>query len=160
MLLSFLQAWAELVSEVKELSLQRNDMTTIRAAMRSAQRAVKDASKTVSDSPTYHAVFRGGAANGPGSAGPHSLAPPFPAGMTAQFGQAIGQPTASGYVTPVPATPLSAALGPAVQATVASTSTANQEYFQGGGPAMGPGIRSMHERVDTVMQPNTHLRRQ
>lgn len=58
----------------------------------------------------------------------------------------------SGYVTPVPATPLSAALGPAALATVPNTpreTTAMQgqsEYFMGGGTMTGPGdsMRTPH----------------
>ena len=70
---------------------------------------------------------------------------PFPANLNTSFG-GFG----SGYVTPVPQTPLSAALGPAVQATVAST----PGVIAGGQPEYFPQtmMRSReYERYDTVV---------
>ena len=116
----------------------------------------------ISESPLYHAVRT---SNGPVPvpATPQALVPPFPTSINTAFAQAIGAQNnglRSGYVTPVPATPLSAALGPAVQATVASTPTAMHappEYFHAGGASHA--ARTLHERTDTVMQPSGYSRR-
>jgi len=105
----------------------------------------------ISESPLYHQAVR---SNGSVYAGPHTLAPPYPNNINTAFAQAVSSNgLRSGYVTPVPATPLSAALGPAVQATVASTPTtlhAPMEHFNNAG--LPHGMRTMHERADTVMQ--------
>lgn len=147
-----------MATEVKHIAEQRLDTSTVKTVMRPLHKAFKEVNKMISESPLYHQAVR---AIGPISAGPHSLAPPFPTSINTAFAQAAGQSNGlrSGYVTPVPATPLSAALGPAVQAMVASTPTtlhAPPEYFHGP-PTLGP--RTMHERVDTVMQPPIYGRR-
>ena len=108
----------------------------------------------ISESPLYHQAVRSVYTTTGGLQ--HSLAPPYPTNINTAFAQAVSQSNGlrSGYVTPVPATPLSAALGPAVQATVASTPNtlhAPAEYFNAPGLAL-PGVRAMHERADTVMQ--------
>lgn len=63
----------------------------------------------------------------------------------------VGNNPPSGYVTPIPATPLSAALGPAALATVPNTpretsgSQSQIEYFVNGGqPNSGEGMRTVH----------------
>ncbi|KAF2765717.1 hypothetical protein EJ03DRAFT_377553 [Teratosphaeria nubilosa] len=116
---AFVQAWADLATEIKDIGQQRIDITTVRTAMRPVQKAVKDVSKTISESPLYHQAVR------PGAPYPPGLAPAFPShvntgypGLTS-YGLHSGQN--SGHITPVPATPLSAALGPAIQATVANS---------------------------------------
>jgi len=160
---AFVQSWTDLATEIKDISQQRIDITTVKTVMRPVQKAVKEVSKTISESPLYHQAVRpGGLVAAPVS---HSLPPPFPTSINTAFAQATGQGNGlhSGYVTPVPATPLSAALGPAVQATVASmprTAHLPPEYFQHGlQPGTGYGGRGTHERMDTVTQQPGYGRR-
>lgn len=131
--------------------------------MRPVQKAVKEVSKTISESPLYHQILRqagASASNAPGN----GLAPPFTINTNPTFAQSLahsGNDLHAGYVTPVPATPLSAALGPAVQATVASTPNmmyVPSDYLQHP-PGPGHGGRAVHERVDTLMQQNGYGRR-
>ena len=137
------------------------DTSTVKTVMRPLHKAFKEVNKMISESPLYHAVRT---SNGPIPPTPQALAPPFPTSINTAFAQAVGahqnNGLRSGYVTPVPATPLSAALGPAVQATVASTPNtmyAPPEYFHAG--AASHAARTMHERTDTVMQPSGYSRR-
>ncbi|KAK3632373.1 RAM signaling network component [Elasticomyces elasticus] len=159
---AFVQSWTDLAIGIKDISQQRIDITTAKTVMRPVQKAVKEVSKTISDSPLYHQALRqpnGAVSTGSG----HSHAPSFPTSANGTFVQSLGHSNGShsGYMTPVPATPLSAALGPAVQATVASTGNGMHiphEYFQQqSGPP--PGARAVHERVDTLMQQNGYGRR-
>lgn len=106
---TFVQSWADLATEIKSISLQQVDITTVKTVMRPVQKAVKEVSKSISESPLYRQAAAGG------STSTLSLAPPFPppANINTAFAQAAGQGGGSGlhsgYVTPVPATPLSAA---------------------------------------------------
>ncbi|KAK5134258.1 hypothetical protein LTR08_006802 [Meristemomyces frigidus] len=155
---AFVQSWTDLATEIKDIMQLRIDITAVKAVMRPVQKAVKEVSKTISESPLYHQVARPGLPAGNGS---QNLPPPFPGNINTAFAQAAGQGNGLhyGYVTPVPATPLSAALGPAVQATVAGMPP--PEYFQQYGLHPAPlqtGGRG-HERVDTVMQPPGYGRR-
>ncbi|TKA73107.1 hypothetical protein B0A55_04840 [Friedmanniomyces simplex] len=162
---AFVQSWTELAIHIKEASTQRIDISTVKAVMRPVQKAVKEVSKTISESPLYHQALRQASSGGTASSG-HPGQHLFPTSANASFAQAVGHSNGlhSGYVTPVPATPLSAALGPAVQATVASTPNMMQippEYFhqQQQQPGPGYGGRVVHERVDTLMQQNGYGRR-
>lgn len=92
---------------MKELGSQRSDVSTIKAYMRQVQKIVRDTSKTISASQLYNQAIGTSRLHDP------NLATPFTPGPTAQFSH---EPMR----TPMPPTPLSAALGPAVQATVAS----------------------------------------
>lgn len=104
--------------------------------MRSVQKVVRDASKMISHSPLYHHAIGVKGADG------MALAPPFPAGpYSGQMAAASGQ---GNYVVG-PATPLSAAIGPAAH----SIQPPPGEYLHGAHSSS----RSAHERVDTVMQP-------
>lgn len=76
--------------------------------MRQVQRVVRDVSKTISSSPLYHQAM--GARQ---QQHEPNLATPFTPGPSGHYGH-------ESIHTPMPATPLSAALGPAAQATVAS----------------------------------------
>ncbi|KAK3113985.1 RAM signaling network component [Teratosphaeriaceae sp. CCFEE 6253] len=154
---TFVQCWTDLATEIKEVS-NRIDTTSVRAVMKPVQKAVKEVSKTISESPLYHQALRQANASSHGAS--------LPTSTNTSFAQALGQNSGlhSGYVTPVPATPLAAALGPAVQATFASTPNTTlppPEYFYQP-PGLGPGYggRAVHERVDTMMhQQNGYGRR-
>ena len=86
----------------------------------------------------------------------------MPQGMPYSHQEGSHSHNPSGHVTPVPATPLSAALGPAAQATMVGG-------INGGGggqpsrepylPAPPSTARAVHERVDTVVQPYLTTRR-
>jgi hypothetical protein len=137
--------------------------------MKPVQRAVKDVSKSISDSPLYHAALRPSNPNTSantsfGFTSPQSLAPPFQGGggggyqgnFTASLNTALAQSQAIplGPPTSVPATPLAAALGPAAQATLSYPSQQSQgEYFSSHSAAgSNVGVRGMHERLDTMIQ--------
>jgi hypothetical protein len=140
--------------------------------MKPVQRAVKDVSKSISDSPLYHAALRPSNTNTNSSANtsfgytsPQSLAPPFQGGggggyqgnfSAASLNTALAQSQAIplGPPTSVPATPLAAALGPAAQATLSYPSQQPQgEYFSSHSAAgSNAGVRGMHERLDTMIQ--------
>jgi hypothetical protein len=142
---------------VKDIGQQRIDITTIKMVMKPVQRAVKDVSKSISDSPLYHAALRppNNSNNSFGLASPQSLAPAFQSGyqgnFTANLNTALAQSLPMGPPTNVPATPLAAALGPAAQATL---SYPQGEYFSSHSatPSSAGGVRGMHERLDTMMQ--------
>lgn len=134
--------------------------------MKPVQRAVKDVSKSISDSPLYHAALRptnNNSANSSfGLVSPQSLAPPFQGGYQGNFtaaslNTALAQsmPLSLGPPTSVPATPLAAALGPAAQATLSYSSQPQSEYtssHSAAGSGVGVGVRGMHERLDTMIQ--------
>jgi hypothetical protein len=138
--------------------------------MKPVQRAVKDVSKSISDSPLYHAALRPSnpntnvniSANSSfGFTSPQSLAPPFQGGgyqgnfSAASLNTALAQSQAIplGPPTSVPATPLAAALGPAAQATLSYPSQQQGEYFSSHVAAgSNVGVRGMHERLDTMIQ--------
>lgn len=138
-----MQSWTELATEVKELSSQRVDISTVKQIMRNVQKNVKDVSKTISNSPLYHHALGTKGADG---FQPPGLASPLPMTLQAPYER---QP---GYSSPIPATPLSAALGPAIQATVATpnNTTVPREYFQE--PQTARQVRAA-DRHDTPMQP-------
>ena len=150
------KSWTDLATEIKDINAQKIDTTTIRQVMRNVQRHVKDVSKTISHSTLYHQAL---GIKDPNSAGPHSIAAAFSSGVSSAYGSPSTSTSGShsGYVTPVPATPLSAALGPAAQATVANTpsvTSGQREYFQE--PTTSRAVR---DRNDTPMQPQGYPRR-
>jgi hypothetical protein len=142
---------------VKDIGQQRIDITTIKMVMKPVQRAVKDVSKSISDSPLYHAALRppNHSNHSFGPTSPQSLASAFQGGyqgnFTANLNTALAQSLPMGPPTNVPATPLAAALGPAAQATL---SYPQGEYFSSHSatPSSAGGVRGMHERLDTMMQ--------
>jgi hypothetical protein len=167
------QTWAELATEVKDIGQQRIDITTIKMVMKPVQRAVKDVSKSISDSPLYHSALRytntntntsiststSTSSSFGGHASPQSLAPPFQGGtgyqpnFTASLNTALAQSIPLGPPTSVPATPLAAALGPAAQATLSYAPQAQGEYFPSHSVAgSNVSVRGMHDRLDTMIQ--------
>lgn len=145
---------------MKDIGQQRIDITTIKMVMKPVQRAVKDVSKSISDSPLYHAALRpphSSTNSSFGIASPQSLAPPFqggyPGNFTASLNTALAQSIPLGPPTSVPATPLAAALGPAAQATLSYAQQGNNEFYTSHSAApSGVGVRGMHERLDTMIQ--------
>lgn len=146
------KSWTEFATEVRELSSQRIDISTIKQVMRSVQRQVKDVSKTIFNSPLYHHALGTKVAD---AAIPSDLASPLPSPLRTQYATHNIPSTHGGYMTPVPATPLSAALGPAVHAMVATPNTTilSREYFQEPSTARPVRDRDRH-RHDTPMQPS------
>lgn len=134
--------------------------------MKPVQRAVKDVSKSISDSPLYHAALRPANANNNsnvntsfGLASPQSLAPPFQGGYQGNFtaaglNTALAQamPLNLGPPTSVPATPLTAALGPAAQATLSQPQGQGDYVSSHSAAGSAVGVRGMHERLDTMIQ--------
>lgn len=131
--------------------------------MKPVQRAVKDVSKSISDSPLYHAALRPANNNSVntsfGLASPQSLAPPFQGGYQGNFtaaglNTALAQamPLNLGPPTSVPATPLTAALGPAAQATLSQPHGQGDYISSHSAAGSAVGVRGMHERLDTMIQ--------
>ena len=148
---------------MKDIGQQRIDITTIKMVMKPVQRAVKDVSKSISDSPLYHAALRPANNNSAntsfGLASPQSLAPPFQGGYQGNF-TAAGLNTALAQAMPlnlgppisVPATPLTAALGPAAQATLSQPQGQGEYSSSHSAAGSAVGVRGMHERLDTMIQ--------
>lgn len=155
----FVQSWTDLATELKDLSQQRVDIATVRTVMRPVQKAVKEVSKTISESPLYHHAVR--PSMPPTSAGLQTLAPPFLSHVNTPYTHGPGSGGLhSGYITPVPPTPLSAALGPAIQATVASapnTAPLPPEHYQHG--LMSSGFSGRHDRGEATLQLPNYGRR-
>ena len=126
---------------VKEIGGQRIDITTSKQIMRSVQKVVRDASKMISHSPLYHHAI---GTKGLDSTG---LAPPvpFPVGVSGTYPGNTGTGGAQGNYVVGPATPLSAAIGPAAHSIQPPTGDYVARPHSSG--------RAAHERVDTVMQP-------
>lgn len=161
------KSWADLATEIKDIGSQRVDITTIKHMMRNVQRSVRDVSKTISHSPLYHHAI---GTRGPDSAGPQSLAPPFPAGLgTALPTHPSSMGGQSSYAAGL-ATPLSAAIGPIAHSYIAPEQpkpklkppvTQNTTQASGdGSQGQQSSSASTHERNDTVMQPPRPSRRQ
>lgn len=107
------QSWYDLGSAVKNLGQQGVEISTIKVTLRPVQKAVKDVSNCIIQSPLYKAAMRATPMGVSGAAMPSAVPPP---------------------------TPLSAALGPAAQATVPSTpSVMTPLALPGVGLGLGPG---------------------
>ena len=100
------------------------------------------------------AASSGGGGGGPSLPGPINTAlTPSVSSFAPQYSaQSSAGPSASalGYITPVPATPLSAALGAAAQATVPNTP--NQVPPGPSGQHTGPFAGNVFERADRLLQ--------
>lgn len=156
------QSWAEFATSIKDIGTARFDISAIRTVMKPVQRAVKDVSKTISDSSLYHQSLRGT------NNASRTLAPPFPAGLNTALAQGVARSsssnppsaTSSSAQTPatisMPATPLTAALGPAAQATIASTANPASmvDYFPSIAGNGGTSSRPPFERLDTSILAN------
>lgn len=165
------QAWGALAAAYTQQGKDHKLLSfEVKQLMKPLHRTVKEASLAINDSPWSHLT-----SNNTGMMGPPSLSsitsrtsapkflgrPTMVSGGGASFPGPIntsipthssaymGSQGSSGHPTPVPATPLSAALGAAAQATVPST----------------PGLRSQSsstvnffERADRLMsQPNRRI---
>ncbi len=143
LLTSRYKSWLDLVTEIKDLGSQRVDVTSAKQIVRNTQKLVKDVSKTISHSSLYHHAL--GTKMPDSSASPPYTVGPYQSGMNSSTASFASSTTGQNpYITSLPATPLSAALGPAAQAVGAAGG-----YFQEPLTAMH---RISHERVDTVMQ--------
>lgn len=134
----FAQDWTNFVTAIVEAANQRIDIGNIRRTLKPLQHAVKEANRTVSQP------------------APQSMRGHHP-GFPPTLNTAVAQ--VSGPVTPVPATPLGAALGPAVQATVPPTPTTafnSPEYL----PPPHSRSRLPPERTDNMLPLPSYPRRQ
>lgn len=156
---SFVQSWTVFATDIKDIGADRFDITTVRNIMKPVQRAVKDVSKTISDSTLYHQALRGS------HQAPRNLGPGFPAGLNTALAQSVAQahplsatPTSAQTLATLsmPATPLTAALGPAALATIASTpnTVSMNDYFPSITPTTNTSFRPPFERVDTSILVN------
>lgn len=122
------KAYIAFIEGLKEISylIDLNFMSDeIKPLLKPVQRTVKDVSNMINDSAWGHlAVQKEDRLNGP----PHfngqvtkmqtRNGSTYPPGVSDPSGAMIGGGASTGYITPLPATPLSAALGPAALATV------------------------------------------
>ncbi|KAH3970142.1 hypothetical protein HBI49_114050 [Parastagonospora nodorum] len=172
--MGFIKAWGELAAAYTQQGKDHKLLSfEVKQLMKPLHRMVKEASLVINDSPWSHLT-----SNNSGMMGPPSLSsmtsrtsaprflgrptmvsgggPSFPGPINTSlpavgnsFPSATMSVNSAGYPTPVPATPLSAALGAAAQATVPNT----------------PGLRSQStstvnffERADRLMsQPNRRI---
>ncbi|KAH7085090.1 RAM signaling pathway protein-domain-containing protein [Paraphoma chrysanthemicola] len=175
--MGFIKAWGELAAAYTQQGKDHKLLSfEVKQLMRPLHRTVKEASLAINDSPWSHLTSNNSGLMGPPSLSsitsrtpaPRYLGrstmvsgggPSFPGPINTSLpamGSGFPSSTASlsshgssGYPTPVPATPLSAALGAAAQATVPNT----------------PGLRSQSsstvnffERADRLMsQPNRRI---
>ncbi|KAF2863991.1 hypothetical protein K470DRAFT_254302 [Piedraia hortae CBS 480.64] len=77
---SFVRSWTDLATNVRNLPNNEIDIKTVRAAMRPVQRAVKDLSKSIAESPLY---------SGPTNANRSEESSPFVTPLAAALGQAV-----------------------------------------------------------------------
>lgn len=150
----------ELAGAVKSTSQLGLLLDDVKSAMKPIHKAVKEVSRIIDQSPWSHLTVRGATSNLPVPTSmslptmplpvlpsvnsllmslPHpSLPGPINTSVAPSY--AASAASTPGYVTPVPATPLSAALGPAAQATVPTTPS--QQL-----PAINVFERSIGERL-------------
>ena len=132
----FLAEVGDLLTGIREAYNERLVGLDIVRTVRLLSKASKEASREVNDSPWSHLL------NPQGS----MLPPAIPSGH--RYRRSSGS-NSSSYMASIPATPLSAALGPAAQATVPST------------PASGALERSFHgglmERADALLQSQQNI---
>jgi hypothetical protein len=115
---SFMDSWYELVKKIKSLQNDIQLPIDIKARLRPIQQSMKETCDLMMSSPWAYFARQ---------SGPEQIASPYSAQSS----------------TPLPMTPQSAALGPAVQATVPSTpQSASFASMFGGGP---------YERTDTLL---------
>ena len=131
-----------MVKDARKLELIPNDVLQV---LRPVQQAVKEVGVVIDASPWKYL-----AAPQPASA---TLPPPITqamihtglqqalSGMSVVTSLSPSGPSAGPYVTPLPATPLSAALGPAAQATVPSVPTSQRN---------GAYANDAYERADSM----------
>lgn len=145
------QDWANFAGEIMSLVQNRIDIGNAKHNLKPVQYAVKEANRAVQQSlqaSPYH--LPGTQTKAPPTAGIHGGFPPLITNLAHQTNQ----------MPPVPATPLGAALGPAVQATVPPTpNTAfnSPEFLP---TPFVPGIgRAGPSRGDPMLPPPGYPRR-
>jgi hypothetical protein len=149
--MGFIKAWGELAAAASSGQGQNMGLLSseVKQLMKPLHRTVKEASVAISDSPWSHLTSNNtglvsslssftsrtqpprflNKVTAPTSGGGHSFPGPINtsiSSVSSAFSQhtsnSLGSQGSGGYITPVPATPLSAALGAAAQATVPNTS--------------------------------------
>lgn len=126
---SFMQSFVELVTDMREVRSMHMLPSDVIVILRPVQKSSREAGRLIEASPwSYLADMAQG--NGP----PAIYGPPLPSQNPHQHSQ--HHPQLNTSLSPsiaLPATPLSAALGPAAQATVPSTpaSAYSDKFFEG-----------------------------
>ncbi|KAF2085925.1 hypothetical protein K490DRAFT_67212 [Saccharata proteae CBS 121410] len=154
---TYVKSWSDLASAVKEIGQLGHIPDDIKSVMKPIQRAVKDASVSITTSPWSHLAVRGDNTTSyaqsyhsvhPSDASSNSLS----SGSTYNSNGYVASHYAnnSGYTT-VPATPLSAALGAAAQATVPST-PGHAPTVSNDGPLTGAFSGNVFERADHYLR--------
>lgn len=131
---------ALLVKDAKALELIPTEIVDL---IRPASKAVKELGMLIETSPWKHLAASQPAFHHRVQTQPYTIPPNGPAGLSGHTSHLSG-PNSSPYVSPVPATPLSAALGPAAQATVPSSSTS-------AAPRNGMFSGNVFERAESLL---------
>lgn len=121
---TFMQSFVDLVTDMREVRSMQLLPPDIIIILRPVQRASREAGRLVEASP-WSFLADMSSANGAANL----YGPPLPGQQTQHQANSSMSPQS----VPIPATPLSAALGPAAQATVPSTpaSAYNDKFFEG-----------------------------
>ncbi|SMR60987.1 unnamed protein product [Zymoseptoria tritici ST99CH_1A5] len=145
----FAKDWANFAGEVMVLAAHRLEIGNIKASLKPVQSAVKEATRA-STPPQTASYTQGGSTLG--------RPPPTPSFHNNSLPSLNTSLTpVPGLATPVTATPLSAALGPAAQATVPPVQVVSSpEYY----PQQAPSSRSRPaDRFDSSLPPGGYSRR-
>ncbi|KAL5342573.1 RAM signaling pathway protein-domain-containing protein [Aspergillus crustosus] len=127
---AFMQSFVELVTDMREVRSMHLLPSEVIVILRPVQKASREAGRLIEASPWSYLADMA-----PGNAPPAIYGPPLPSQNSHSHGQ--HHPHLNTNLSPqsitLPATPLSAALGPAAQATVPSTpaSAYSDKFFEG-----------------------------
>lgn len=171
---SWVKAWSDLAVAVKELGQMGQLPEDIKQVMKPVQKAVKEAGGAITTSPWSHLAVRNDSSAmfppqstlsmrssdsrhmGHGLSGLSTSSIPDPINtaipLNANYTHSATPSSVMGLVTPVPATPLSAALGAAAQATVPSTPGHASTSTPVDPPMTGRFAGNVFERADRLLQ--------
>lgn len=125
---TFMHSFVDLVTDMREIRSMQLLPPDIVIVLRPVQRASREAGRLIESSPWSYLADMA-ANNGPGNIYGPPLQGQHQGSVSNPNGFGMGSPPS----LPLPATPLSAALGPAAQATVPSTpaSAYSDKFFEG-----------------------------
>lgn len=171
---AWVKAWSDLAVAVKELGQMGQLPEDIKQVMKPVQKAVKEAGGAITASPWSHLAVRNESSAmfppqsalsmrssdtrhlGHGLSGLSTSSIPGPINtsisINTNYSHSATPSATLGFVTPVPATPLSAALGAAAQATIPSTPGHAPTSTPVDPPMTGRFAGNVFERADRLLQ--------
>ncbi|KKY27389.1 putative cell morphogenesis protein sog2 [Diplodia seriata] len=171
---AWVKAWSDLAVAVKQLGQMGQLPEDVKQVMKPVQKAVKEAGGAITASPWSHLAVRNDSSAvfppqsalsmrssdtrhlGHGFNGLSTSSMPGPINtaipLHANYNHSATPSSSMGLVTPVPATPLSAALGAAAQATVPSTPGHAPTSTPVDPPMTGRFAGNVFERADRLLQ--------